>query len=269
MEHNLEIPEFLKIPAEVRRKAWEENPPKPMPKFDERIQHRSEQEEKAFKDAEQDRLLRKKSKSLRSLAKLKERNDYKPGSYWDTTFSRWVHPNVGEKPTMLSITTNSRGKTPMKTPEEMNGTELVAAYNVLAPRVGEKPVAKFSDLKTGVRRLKELQGKSKQSATATTKKEEKAAPKNDTHERMLFDFDVRKGTNREKVLNKLWENKGKPVNRKELLKAVYGNQSEENVGALNMVFKGLLDKLNKSKLPYTITKAKTEDKEITYAFDGK
>lgn len=162
---------------------------------------------------------------------------------------------------MMSITTNTRGKTPMKSPKDMSGPELVAAYNVLAPRVGASPVAKFKDLKTGIRRLEELK---KQQNKAPEK-----TPPSDARGKMLFNFGVREGTNREKVLGALWENKGKATPRKVLLKAVYGNVSEENVGALSMVLKGLMDKINTSKLPYSIDKGKTEDKEVTYAFIAK
>jgi predicted transcriptional regulator len=55
----------------------------------------------------------------------------------------------------------------VKKPEDMTGPELVAAYNELA----DKPVKKFADRETGVKRLTELLSKKIQSPKEDSKKE--------------------------------------------------------------------------------------------------
>lgn len=76
---------------------------------------------------------------------------------------------------------------------------------------------------------------------------------------LLKGFEAREGTIREKVINVLVDNLNKPVAIKDLLKAGYGNQKDENVGALRNVLKGVDVMIEKNKLPVKLENQKLDD----------
>ena len=163
---------------------------------------------------------------------------------------------------MISLTTNTRGSTAMKSLQDMNITELTAKYNSLP---GVKQVKKLRDLKTGIVKINKILG--------VGKKSEKPAKKSDvqdTRSKISQEFDCRAGTNREKLVEALGAAKGKQVLRKDLLKAVYGNQKEENVAKLGMVMKGVEAMIKDGKLKYTVERQKDADtKEVSLGLLAK
>ena len=162
---------------------------------------------------------------------------------------------------MISLTTNTRGSTAMKSLQDMNITELTAKYNSLP---GVKQVKKLRDLKTGIVKINKILG---------VKAKEKAVKKSDvqdTRSKISQEFDCRAGTNREKLVEALGAAKGKQVLRKDLLKAVYGNQKEENVAKLGMVMKGVEAMIKDGKLKYTVERQKDADtKEVSFGLLAK
>jgi uncharacterized protein YukJ len=134
----------------------------------------------------------------------------------------------------------------------MNGTELVAEYN----RLADKPVKRFASRKDALKRIAALK--------KSPKKKE-----NDKRSKIVIEFNVRSGTNREKLLDTLYSNFKKPVLKRDLLKSVYGSVSEDNKGAIQMVMKGLYFIIDKEKLPYKIVKEKNDQKETTFGLYPK
>lgn len=65
-------------------------------------------------------------------------------------------------------------------------------------------------------------------------------------------FELREGSNREKLVTALVKNAGKPMTIDALLKATYGKASEENRGALNMVIGGARNTIVKNKMDLQI-----------------
>lgn len=78
-------------------------------------------------------------------------------------------------------------------------------------------------------------------------------------EALLKGFEAREGTLKEKLIKVLVENLGKPVPTKQLLKAAYGNQNEENIGALRNVLKGITVAIEEKKLPVEVNHVNDED----------
>jgi hypothetical protein len=139
---------------------------------------------------------------------------------------------------------------------EMNGSQLVAEYNRRASANGAKPVKRFATRKAALKRIASLKAPSK-------------APKEDKRSKIGVEFNVRNGTNREKLLEALYGSYKKPMTKRDLLKSVYGSASEDNKGAVQMVMKGLNVMITKGKLPYKIVKEKNAQKEITFALCPK
>lgn len=164
---------------------------------------------------------------------------------------------------MIAITSNTRGSV-MKQISEMNGSELVAEYNRLAIAAGQKPVKRFADRKSAVRRIALLNG-------AAPKKEEKKEKKAKEEKRSKIgvEFNVRSGTNREKLLEVLNANLKKQVTMRELLKSVYGSTAEDKQGAIHMVKNGLKAMIDNGKLPYKVVRGKDEKKETTFGLYPK
>jgi len=154
--------------------------------------------------------------------------------------------------------------------EEMSGPELVTAYNKLAEQAtGVKPVTRFADRVSGLKRVKELAltiSSGQKGGAPEPKKAESGDSDMTALEKKIEAFEVRSGTNREKVLKKLLPNLGKQIPQGELLKAAYGSQNTENTGALAMVMKGIKDVIQKKKLPYVLTR---DRKEKTYGINRK
>lgn len=81
-------------------------------------------------------------------------------------------------------------------------------------------------------------------------------------------FELRAGSNKEKLVDALLAAKGKALGMSALLKATYGNSKEENKGALMMVMKGVTGSIENNKIKLTLVKAK-EGKETTFALKAK
>jgi hypothetical protein len=146
-----------------------------------------------------------------------------------------------------------------KAVSEMSGPELVAEYNRLSN--GAKPVKRFASRKVAMKKIAELKKQ------PSTKKE--AKKKEDKRSKIGIEFNVRAGTNREKLLETLHSNFKKPVTKRDILKSVYGSASDENKGAVQMVMKGLYFMIDKGKLPYKIVRDRNEQKETTFGLYPK
>lgn len=165
---------------------------------------------------------------------------------------------------MIALTTNTRGSTAMsKNVSEMSSSELVTEFNRLAATAGLKPVKRFADRKSAIKRISALKPK-----TNGAKAPKKVA-KEDKRSKIGVEFNVRSGTNREKLLEALHANYRKPVTKRELLKTVYGSQSEDNQVAILMVMKGLNGMISKDRLPYKVVRGKNDKKETTFALQPK
>ena len=78
-------------------------------------------------------------------------------------------------------------------------------------------------------------------------------------EALLKGFEAREGTLKEKWIKVLVETLRKRVPTKQLLKAAYGNQNEENIGALRNVLKGITVAIEEKKLPVEVNHVNDED----------
>ena len=147
-----------------------------------------------------------------------------------------------------------------KAVSEMNGPELVAEFNRLASTNGQKPVKRFATRKVALKKEPTVKGKAPK---------DKKVPKEDKRSKIGVEFNVRAGTNREKLLDALYDSYKKPITKRDLMKAVYGNVADENKAAVQMVMNGLYYMIDKGKLPYKIMKQKNEQKEITFGLYPK
>ena len=143
---------------------------------------------------------------------------------------------------------------------EMTGPELVAEHNRLAASNGAKPVKRFATRKAALKRIAEMK---------PAKGKKAKALKEDKRSKIGQEFNVRAGTHREKLLDALHGNFKKVMTKRDLMKAVYGNVSDENKSAVQMVMNGLYFMIDKYKLPYKIMKQKNEQKEITFGLYPK
>lgn len=82
-------------------------------------------------------------------------------------------------------------------------------------------------------------------------------------------FELREGSNKEKLVDALLGAKGKALPVSALLKATYGSMKEENKSALMMVMKGIPKVIDKNKIKMMLVKDKTADKEMTFALKAK
>ena len=257
------LPPGLFRSEEERKKAWDENPPKPMPKIDNAAKSQDQATLQLLAEME----FKKKNKATNRISKMLEKKVDRTGQRWDGRKGKWVSDDLNAKmeQAMISITTNTRGSTKMTTKDyaEMTGPELVAAYN---KKSGKPPIKKFKDKATGLAAMAKLVTEAK--AKAATKpakvagaaKTEKAVSEN----KLAAEFGCRVGSFREKLIIALDENYRKFVKTDDLLKAVYGSKNNENAGALTMVLKGAQTMIEKNKLPYELKKEKNEAKEISY-----
>jgi hypothetical protein len=157
----------------------------------------------------------------------------------------------------------------------MNGPELVAAYTaMLETPIGKqllenrtyRPVTRFSDLQTGIKRCQMLASSIKAVTAARRKEEQPEAPK--AGNKKGGGGRPKKGakTNRQKLIDIFMEHLGKPLSQEVLLKAVYGASGPELRGPLNMVLKGVTEyNIATKKIPYKLEKTKTDGK-IYYTF---
>jgi hypothetical protein len=147
---------------------------------------------------------------------------------------------------MISITTNLRG-----TLNELDGPALVKTFNDLASsetgkELKAKPVQRFADRETGIKRIEALRSsiKAREEGLSTTNDDEHG----------LEAFKARAGTNRYKLLQLLWERRNQQVPIELLIAATYGKADPTKRGALMMVMMGVLAMIKKYKLPYTVRK---------------
>lgn len=274
-DEDFTIPQFLKDAAIAPRKPW-----KPPP---------AEKEEKAWPKAPPSKKEKPpKAKKVRVVESIDH-----TGKRWDPNISQWVFPKV------VSF---SKGEGKMEVEfANMNGPQLVAAYNKMAESLKLKPVARFSAHPVGVKRCQELAARMKELPVteivpATTieaaKKEESEVPKAkanvskpvktakkviarkpksdvpDNRSKIAIEFDARAGTVRQKLLDELHANYRKMIDQNKLLKACYGSMNNENVGALNMSVKGALKTIKDKKLGYEIRKVK-DDKGVSFGLYPK
>lgn len=80
---------------------------------------------------------------------------------------------------------------------------------------------------------------------------------------VLAQFDAREGTFRAKCLQILCDNKGKMLPVKDVLKATYGSASEDNMGKLNMVLKGVTDMANANEIAWHLERGKDDKDSLT------
>lgn len=92
MADDLSIPQFLKISAEDRRKAWEKNPPKPfvLPT----VKKVFELPADLLAEQEAERKRKKMIAENRSKNNHDRGTKKIPGSTWDARRGMWVHPTI-------------------------------------------------------------------------------------------------------------------------------------------------------------------------------
>ncbi len=149
-----------------------------------------------------------------------------------------------------------------KAVSEMTSSELVTEFNRLAVAAGQKPVKRFADRKSAMKRIAALKPKTNGAKAPKKVKEDKRS-------KIGVEFNVRSGSNRETLLETLHANYRKPVTKRELLKAVYGSQSEDNQVAILMVMRGLEQMISDGRLPYKVLRGKNDKKETTFALQPK
>src|ERR1043166_8059084 len=134
------LPPELLISQEQRAKEWEENPPRPLPAFNET----AKSQDQATLQLLSEMAVKKTVKTKNRIAKMLDKQVDRTGQRWDGRRGKWVDENAAMEHKMISITTNTRGSTkmPKKDYAEMSGPELVEAYN---KRSGKPPIKKFKD----------------------------------------------------------------------------------------------------------------------------
>lgn len=176
----------------------------------------------------------------------------------------------------------------------LSGADLVSTYNQMATSaegrdLGAKEVNRFSDTKTGVKRCEALASsirarragmkaeesrdkkpeapaaKPKNEAPAETAKKPKAAkPKNEPKKHETPFGNITKGSNRDKLLQKLLNNPRHYFSRNDLMVEVYGVADKEHRGPFSMVMKGLHVLIAERELPFRI-ETKKDGKETMFA----
>lgn len=199
---------------------------------------------------------------------------------------------------MMTITTNTRGASQMRPSyQDLSGPELVAAYNAMAAMpavsgiVTVRPVTKFRDHATGVKRCSQMAalvadngGVVPQVRPATTAAaaavpspdvaDKKPARKPDpetTPQRprgIAEEFDFRVGSSREKLLLTLNDSFGRQVPLATLAKDVLGTASAANQKAIETTMRGLPWRINESRLKYRIKREK-KDGKVTYGIHAQ
>ncbi len=160
MEHD-GAPAGLFVTQEARAASWAASPPRPF--------QAPPPEERSVDPATAALAIeleeRRKAKTRARIEKLKRPKVDVRGKRWDPRISQWI--NEGEEVDVISIITNTRGATKMKdwTAVEdftaMDGPGLARAYGEMATsklgvELGAKPVTKFTDKETGVKRCQAL-----------------------------------------------------------------------------------------------------------------
>lgn len=242
------FPKGLFLTPEQRKAAWDANPPKPMPNFG--VDKKTQDPAALALLAELEEA--KKSKTKNRIHKMLAKKENRTGQRWDGRKGKWIDER---NPTMISITTNTRGTPKMKDYAEMTGPELVEAYN---KKSGKDPIKKFKDKATGLAAMAKLQSAKPSAKLSDVVRKAAKAPKEGSENKRAAEFGARVGSYREKLIIALDASFKKMVPTEELLKAVYGSKNTENTGALTMVLKGAQTMIEKNKLPYLLKKEKNE-----------
>lgn len=148
----------------------------------------------------------------------------------------------------------------------LHGTSLVEAFNAMAASkegiaLGAKPVTRFSDTKTGVKRCETLassirahregqKAEAERDKKKPTTKTAKEKPEPKKHETQFGK--VTQGSNRDKLLARLLEAQGDYLSRNDLMVVVYGVADKDHRGRLAMVLKGLGQLIASRKLGYKL-----------------
>jgi hypothetical protein len=194
------IPEFLQIQNRMELTAEQQV------KIDTRMakveptgfgMHRtlSDQDRKIAEEIKATKKLNADLKFQNRMARAKQKSTMIPGAVWDQSVCKWIHPNEVEKDM-----TNKLG--------EKTIPELTAAYNAIASSKGKKTVVKFKDKKTAMTRLEEIKG-----SPTNGKTNGKTAPSRGAIQDV---FNFRKGSVREKLLEKLIANLGSMIPKSKL-----------------------------------------------------
>lgn len=167
------------------------------------------------------------------------------------------------------------------------GSALVEAFNKLATSsegrdLGAKEVSRFSDTKTGVKRCEALassirarrsgmkaeEARDKKPATEApaeaVKKPKAVKPKTEPKKHDTPFGAITKGSNRDKLLQKLLNNPRHFFSRNDLMVEVYGVADKEHRGPFSMVMKGLYILIKERELPFRI-ETKKDGKETMFA----
>ena len=266
------MPADLLFTLEERKEAWEKNPPKAIPTTF------SKKEEKEIKKSKT--KIVDLTESREGTQKPSGPSPLDMGMRWDGRKGKWVED------TLIQLTTNTRGNTVMgKTDFQLLApAALVAKFNEMAESeagkaLGVTPVKRFKDQQTGVKRCEKLEAtingtkeEEQPVAKKAAKKKSITKPKkvepSGNQTKIAIEFDAREGTNKEKLINALYDSYKKQVPVSQLLKKVYGSMNEENKGALGMVMKGVIVAIKKHKLSYSLIKEKNE-KELTFGLHPK
>ena len=170
--------------------------------------------------------------------------------------------------------------------QELSGSALVEAFNAMAASkegvaLGAKSVTRFSDTKTGVKRCEALASsirahregqkaeaeRDKKPAKGAVEGKPARAPAKEKPEPKKHDTNfgkVTKGSNRDKLLERLLAAKGEFLSRNDLMVAVYGVADKDHRGRLAMVLKGLGQLIASRKLSYKLETRK-EGKDTAVA----
>jgi hypothetical protein len=147
---------------------------------------------------------------------------------------------------------------------EMNGVELVRAYNEMAKtrtgqELGTKTVDRFSSIEVGIKRCEWL--------ASSIKAREAGLAENDASDVDLFRrAKVKPASLRGKLLAEFINHQSEPLTLEALAKAIYG--SDKQIAPARMVIRGLQDSIRKARLPYEIVSERKEG-VTTYEFNAK
>lgn len=152
-------------------------------------------------------------------------------------------------------------------------TKMTTSANASAASAG-KPVTKVPAAVAANAKSTGKAAKPVKAAKAQPKaKKAAAAPKKPTPKAekvpfgapgsVLAQFGAREGSFRALCLQELCDNKGKMLPVKQVLKATYGSASEENIGKLNMVLKGVVDMAKANDIAWHLERGKDDKDSLT------
>lgn len=92
---NDDIPDFLRLAPEERKKAWEANPPKPTVHHDPWKEREQQTRQKHLDHKRMQRCISKQKREIRDatqMAKLEDRAHVAQGHQWDARTANWIDP---------------------------------------------------------------------------------------------------------------------------------------------------------------------------------